>query len=170
MVSNPVVPKQYNDPSAERAFVRADGNATIVCPGCGTVKIVPVGQYKERQHRLQVRCSCSHIFKINLDFRQCFRKPTNLSGIYGLHPPAVGGGVVQVLNLSLSGLCFEVSGVHKITIGDKGRIDFTLDNRKKTRLVREFVVRSITGKMIGCQFKKEQQFEKELGFYLRFGP
>lgn len=170
MPDNQVVPTQFDDSSAERAFVRDDGNATIVCPQCSSVKIVPVSQYKGRQHRLQVRCSCSHVFKINLDFRQCYRKSTKLSGIYALHPPAVGGGMAQVLNISLGGLCFEVQSVHNIQINQKGRIDFTLDNKKKTRLVREFIVRSVTGKMIGCQFKKEQQFEKELGFYLRFGP
>lgn len=170
MPGKSVVPSHFNDPSTERSFVRGDGNATIVCPNCSSVKIVPVSQYKERQHRLQVRCSCSHVFKINLDFRQCFRKSTKLKGIYGLHPPAVGSGQVEILNLSLSGLCFEVKGFHRIEVNQKGRIDFALDDRKQTRLVREFVVKSVTGKLIGCQFRKERQFEKELGFYLRFGP
>lgn len=160
----------HDDDTAERAFVRADGSATLTCPQCNSVKIVPVHQYKERQHRLQVRCACSHVFKINLDFRQCYRKSTNLNGIYALIPPATGGGMVRIHNLSLTGVCFEVQGVHNIEPGQKGRIDFTLDNKKQTRLVREFVVRTITGSMIGCEFRKEQQFEKELGFYLRFGP
>lgn len=164
------IPTQQEEDKAERAFVRPDGNATLVCPQCNSIKIVPVSQYKERQHRLQVRCACSNVFKINLDFRQCYRKNTNLTGTYALHPPAVGGGRVKILNLSLTGVCLEISGVHKIKVGQKGRIDFTLDNKKQTRLIREFTVRSVTGNLIGCEFKKEQQFEKELGFYLRFGP
>jgi hypothetical protein len=169
-MTNPGTPNLPNDDTAERAFVRADGNATLVCPQCNSVKIVPVMQYKERQHRLQVRCACAHVFKINLDFRQCYRKVINLTGIYALKPPAVGGGMVRIHNISLSGICFEVTGVHQIQLGQKGRIDFTLDNKKETRLIREFTVRSVSGAMIGCEFTKEQQFEKELGFYLRFGP
>lgn len=84
--------------------------------------------------------------------------------------PATGAGGVKILNLSLDGACFEADGIYPIQVGQKGRIDFTLDDRKKTRLVREFIVRAVRGNSIGCQFRKVHAFEKELGFYLRFGP
>ncbi len=87
-----------------------------------------------------------------------------------MKPPAVGGGMVHIRNLSLTGIAFEIKGTHTIKPGQKGQIDFTLDNRKKTRLVREFIVRTIRGHSVGCEFRKDQAFEKELGFYLRFGP
>lgn len=161
---------QHDEETIEKAFVSDDGKTTIVCPNCSSVKIVTTGQYRERQHRLKVRCSCSHVFVVNLDFRQCFRKNTNLTGIYNLHPPAVGGGMVQIKNLSLIGVAFEITGNHSIEPGQKGRIELTLDNRRKTRLVREFIVRNVRGNSIGCEFRKDQAFEKELGFYLRFGP
>ena len=159
---------ESHDSAIERSFVREDGTVTITCPSCNKVKIASVNQYKERQHQLQVRCSCSHVFKIHLDFRQYFRKLTKLSGNYKLHPPAFGVGPVEILNLSMLGLLFEVPGFHKIEIGQKGRIDFTLDDKKGTKLVKEFIVKSVNGKLIGCEFIKDRQFEKELGFYLRF--
>lgn len=84
--------------------------------------------------------------------------------------PAVGGGRLSILNLSLDGACFEVSGTHKLKIDQKGRIDFTLDDRKATRVRRDFIIKMVSGNLIGCQFHKSQAFEKELGFYLRFGP
>lgn len=153
-----------------KAFVHEDGRTSIVCPQCSKVKAVAVGQYRGRQHQLKVRCSCSHVFKVNLDFRQSYRKPTDLAAIYNLFPPAVGGGMSQVLNLSLSGICFEVKGVHGIKIGQKGRIDFTLNNRRATRLIRDFTVRTVRQRTIGCEFRQDQAFEKDLGFYLRFDP
>ena len=168
MADKSVVSAGSQDSAVERSFVREDGSATLTCPNCNKVKTVSVSQFKERQHRLQVRCSCKHVFRINLDFRQYFRKATKLRGVYALHPPAVGGGPVDILNLSLLGLCFQVSGLHKIEVGQKGRIDFTLDDKKETRLVREFTVKSVKGNLVGCQFIKDRQFEKELGFYLRF--
>lgn len=84
--------------------------------------------------------------------------------------PAVGGGKAKILNISLNGACFEVSGIHKIQIGQTGWVDFTLDDRKATHLKRDFIIRAVVGNAIGCEFKKSQAFEKELGFYLRFGP
>ncbi len=165
--------KQHNqehdhDQPAQKAFVKPDGQTTLVCPKCSTIKIVSVTQFKERQHRLKVRCSCSHTFMVNLDFRRCYRKDIDLEGTFMLYPPAAGGGSVHIRNLSQSGICFEAPKFHSIMIGQKGRIDFTLDNKKKSRLVREFAVRSIHGSMIGCEFLNYQEFEKELGFYLRF--
>lgn len=153
-----------------KAFVNVDGKTTLVCPECNTVKTVSVGQLRQRQHKVKVRCPCSNIFKVNLDFRKCFRKPTSLEGMFDMVPPAIGGGKVKVINLSLDGLCFEVTGYHRLDIGQKGNIDFTLDDRKGTRLKREFTIRMVSGNKIGCEFKKSAAFEKELGFYLRFGP
>lgn len=163
-------PTQHDEDILDKAFVNEDGRTTLICPRCKMVKVVSVEQFRQRQHRLKARCSCSHVFNVNLDFRKCFRKPTNLSGIFNMSPPAVGGGIMRILNLSLEGACFEVNGVHKIKIGQKGRLDFNLDDRKETKMRREFVVRMVNGNAIGCQFLSAQAFEKELGFYLRFGP
>lgn len=160
----------HDDATPTKAFVNVDGQTTLVCPYCSSVKTVSVGQFRERQHKLKVRCSCSNVFSVNLDFRKCFRKPTRIEGLYDMIPPAVGGGKVLVVNLSIDGACFEVGGLHKLSIGQKGHIDFTLDDRKATRLKREFVIRMVSGSSIGCEFKKTNAFEKELGFYLRFGP
>lgn len=161
---------EKSDPTVIKTFVKEDGKTTIICPSCESVKIVSVGHFRERQHVLKVRCSCSYVFHVHLDFRQAFRRPTNFTGIYNLHPPAVGGGKAAIHNLSLNGICFEVRGIHQIESGQRGSIDFNLDNRKKTRLVREFTVRAVREKYIGCEFRQDQAFEKELGFYLRFGP
>ena len=76
----------------------------------------------------------------------------------------------MIINLSLEGACFEVTGTHRLAIGQKGTINFTLDDRKATRLKRDFAIRMVHGSKIGIEFKKAQAFQKELGFYLRFGP
>ena len=167
------VSEEQNGPSGQveiigKSFVKSNGEATFVCPACQGVKLASVGQFRERQHQVKVRCSCSHVFKVSLDFRQCYRKPTQLTGIYHMEPPAVGGGIARICNISRSGLCLEVKGVHALSKGQKGRIDFALDDKKRTELRKEFIIRVVNGGTIGCEFIQHAAFEKELGFYLRF--
>ncbi len=152
----------------EKTFVKDDDVAIIVCPTCSAAKSISVAQYRNAQHLITVKCKCGKTFKILLDFRQSYRKPTNLTGTYSMHPPAVGGGLVKIKNVSLSGLCFEVHGVHDIRIGQRALLEFTLDNRKETLIKKQVIIRSIRGRDIGCEFHQDQAFEKDLGFYLRF--
>lgn len=156
---------------AVKAFVNEDGHTTLVCPECRAVKSISAVQYRGWLHNLKVRCSCSQVFEVNLDFRQTFRRTTNLTGTYTLFAPASGAGTAQIRDLSLSGASFIISsGAQGLEAGSRGRLEFTLDDKKKTRLIREFVIQYIKGRTVGCSFRKDQAFDKELGFYLRFGP
>ena len=60
-----------------------------------------------------------------------------------------------------------VSGVHNVRVGQKILVNFALDDQKGTTLKKMTVVRSVDDKRIGCEFRKDQAFEKDLGFYLR---
>ena len=149
-----------------KTFVKDDSQATIVCPACSCAKTISVEEFRHKQHVLKVKCKCGHTFTLQLEFRQFFRKDTELQGVYDVKPPARGGGIVKITNLSLTGACFEVRGVHGLKIGQKGSIVFTLDNRKETVLYRQVIIRTVDGNRIGCEFVEERAFEKELGFYL----
>ncbi|WP_459945098.1 PilZ domain-containing protein [Desulfocastanea catecholica] len=155
-----------NEISLLKSFVKADDEAMIVCPACDTAKKISAAQFRHRQHLVKVKCKCGHLFKVHLEFRRHFRKTTELEGTYDVHPPAIGGGRMKVVNLSLSGACVEVWGVHDLKIGQKGSLVFTLDNRKKTVLFKKAIIRSINGNRIGCEFVQDQAYDKDLGFYL----
>ena len=51
-------------------------------------------------------------------------------------------------------------------IGQKIQIEFVLDDSKHTTLKKTAVVKSVNDNRIGCEFHKEQAFDKDLGFYL----
>ncbi len=155
-----------NHTPTNKTFVKDDSQATIVCPACSSAKTISVEQFRHRQHVLKVKCKCGHAFSLQLEFRQFFRKDTDLQGVYDIQPPARGGGIATIVNLSLVGACFEVRGVHNLKIGDKGSLVFTLDNRKETVLYRQVIIRSVDGNRVGVEFVEERAFEKELGFYL----
>lgn len=150
----------------QKAFVKDGDEATIICPSCNVVKELSVRQFRHRLHMLKVKCKCGNTFRVQLEFRRHFRKPTDLSGTYDLLHPAVGGGIARIVNLSLSGVCFEVKGMHDLKIGQKGVLVFKLDNRKETVLSKRVIVRSVIGNRIGSEFMEDQAYEKELGFYL----
>jgi hypothetical protein len=156
------------DPKELRTFVKDGDVAVIVCPTCGIAKEIKVGQYRNVMHTLKVNCRCGVTFKVLLDFRQNYRKPTNLAGTYVMIPPAAGGGKMMVKNVSLSGIGFEITGHHAIQTGQKAIVEFTLDNRKESHIKKQITVRSIRGSFIGGEFQQDQAFEKDLGFYLRF--
>lgn len=150
-----------------KSFVKAGDHATIVCPQCNISKDISVQQFRQRLHTLKVKCPCGYDFKVQLEFRRHYRKTTELQGSYDPTMTAIHGGRAKVINLSLSGACFELRGNHDLQIGQKGVLIFTLDNRNETRLIKHIVIKTINGNRIGSEFVDDRAFEKELGFYLR---
>lgn len=139
----------------------------IVCPSCCSARTISVRQFRHHLHLLKVKCRCGHSFRVQLEFRRHYRKPTELNGTFDAAPPASGGGFARILNLSLSGACFEFRAMHDLKVGQKGKLLFTLDNRKQTVLSKNVCIRSVDGNRIGSEFISDRAFDKDLGFYLR---
>lgn len=151
-----------------RSYVNIDNTVTIVCPSCNTPKNISVASFKNKCHFLKVRCPCENVFRVHLDFRQHYRKSTELPGIYVcLKPAGIGGGRMMVNDISLGGVAITVSERHDLQMGCVLNLSFNLDDRKKKLIKKKAVVRSITGNFIGCQFTDRQLYEKEIGFYLK---
>lgn len=152
--------------SQNRAFVSETGLATLTCPNCGMTKQVLVSQYCGKYHTLKVRCRCKQFFSTQLEFRQSHRKQTNLKCFYNILP-GKDGGVASIRDISKEGIGITVSGTHNVKVGQKVKLDFSLDDHKQTPLQKQVVVRSVHNNRIGCEFNHMQAFEKDLGFYLR---
>ncbi len=150
-----------------KAFVNNSGISSISCPACGLVREASVAKFQNQRHVLSVKCKCGTNFKVHLEFRKFFRKNTDLEGVYTILPPDSGGGLAQIKNISRSGIGFCVSGKHTIQTGQNAKVKFTLDNRKSTTLDKFVIIKSVNDNYIGCAFIENQDFEKELGFYLQ---
>jgi len=148
-------------------FVRDEDRASIVCPACGLAKTVSVQQFRDGKHTVKGQCTCGHSFIINLEFRRHRRKETDLDGRYNSEKAAVSWRIVRIINLSLGGACFEIQGKHDIETGQQGNIDFTLDNHKQNVFMKNVIIRSVKGNIIGCSFIKDRAYEPALGFYLQ---
>ncbi len=156
-----------NEQQINTSFVKDDNEATVVCPDCDLAKTVSVKQFRNQQHKIKVKCTCGNVFEIMLEFRQHRRKDTSLSGTYKSDASNIDDGVVEIVNLSMGGACFETRGNHDVKIGQTGSINFTLDNRKQSVLLKYVVIRSAQGNRIGCEFIEDQAYEAALGFYLQ---
>lgn len=151
----------------QKSFVMDTDQTTIVCPSCGQAKTVSVEKFRHHKHTLKVKCKCSHTFNVLLEFRRHPRKQTELDGLYdGKQRSSTAGGKVKIRNLSLSGAFLEIKGIHNLQVGQKGDLIFTLDDRKKTSLKKEVIIRSVNSNRIGVEFVENRAFQKELGFYL----
>lgn len=150
-----------------KAFVRENDTVTIVCPACKMPKNAAVGAFRNKSHYLKVRCPCETVFTVHLDFRQHYRKLTDLPGTFKSINPSGMGGDIHIKDISVSGIGFTFSGMQFLEKGHTLSVSFTLDDKKKTRLTKEVVVQSVQGDFVGCRFVERQAYEKELGFYLK---
>lgn len=151
-----------------KAFVRPDNTTTIICPTCKKVTQVSVDTFRKKKHCLNVRCQCNTRFMVRLDFRDYYRKQTDLPGCYRiLNPPAGGSGDIHICNISLSGIGFTVSGLHMMEPGQILELEFRLNDKKQTKLVKQVRICTVEKNYIGCEFINQEPMEKALGFYLR---
>jgi len=151
-----------------KSFVRPDNTATIICPACNVAKQVSVEAYRHKNHSLNIRCKCNTKFTVYLDFRKHYRKQTDLPGTYRvIDPPGEGSGDINICNISQGGIGFTVSGLHEIKKGQIVQLEFHLDDKNKTKLVKQARICSIENNRIGCKFINQALIEKALGFYLR---
>ena len=55
---------------------------------------------------------------------------------------------------------------HKIEVNDVLTIEFRLDNRRRTRIVKTVRVMHVMGGTIGAEFRERQAYSTELTYYL----
>ncbi len=152
--------------SPHRSFVNSNDKILIVCPECNFSKMFSAEQFRNRQNFLKIKCKCGHSFTVQLEFRLHIRKQTKLRGICKFSSTGTGVWEVILVNLSLGGVCLELRGNHGLTIGDKGILKFTLDDRKATAITKQITVKGITTNLIRCEFVEDRAYQKALGFYL----
>lgn len=154
--------------NVRKVFVKKNNLAAIKCLECGFLKNLSVAKYRHNRKPLTIRCRCKNTFAISLDFRRHYRKPVVLSGVYEMQPPSEDKGRMRIKNISFSGIGFTVESPHAIQSGQEGRVEFTLNNRKRSEIKKKIEVIAVNKNYVGCTFTDIQPFEKDLGFFLRF--
>lgn len=153
--------------NSPKSFVRSGNEVLIVCPECSFSKSLAAVQFRHRQNLLKIKCKCDHTFTVQLEFRLHVRKETELEGICRFSSNGKGVWQVILVNLSLGGVCLELHGNNGLAVGDKGTLEFTLDDRKETTIIKQIIVKGISANLVRCEFIEDRAYQKALGFYLQ---
>ena len=157
---------QWLQSHPQKTFVSSDNRVPFICPECYFSKEFPVSQFHRHHHFLSIQCKCKHLFRVQVEHRRSIRKNTGIGSFCVMDSTDTDRWNVTIVNLSLRGVCLEFNISHAFIIGEKGIVEFTLNDSKKTVINREIIVKSTSTKRIMCQFHGEYAYQKVLGFYL----
>lgn len=148
----------------KKIYVDSDGMVNFTCPQCWITKKESAYIYKSHPEPVTIECTCQNVYVVQIDFRRAYRKKTNLSGSY----TATKWGIMTVKNISMGGGGFEAKLHHGLIHGDNIKIQFQLDNDKRSLIKKNATICVIEGNYIGCRFLDPPgSIDSELGFYLR---
>jgi hypothetical protein len=154
----------------EKVYITSKQMATFSCPKCQKSKTVDVSKYAnlDKIIKVNVKCPCGNTFTSILEKRKKYRKETNLHGTYTriVNGKEAGGGLMKVVDLSISGMKLRISGDHECETGDVIRVEFHLDDPRRSLIIKKVIIRNIMGDEIGTELALTEAVDKALGFYL----
>jgi hypothetical protein len=154
----------------QTVFISSKNTATFRCPQCGKAKTADVSQHAASDKRITVTCTCvcGHKFRCRLEKRKQYRKEANLPGkftLVGKDGPQ-DTGLMKIVDISTTGLKFKMTVPHQFPIGTTLRVEFSLDDRKRTPMEKRVIVRNVSGLYVGSSFHPNEPADPALGFYL----
>ncbi len=150
-----------------KVFVDSDGIATFVCPRCGKIVRKNMAKYTaiKKPVRIKCKCPCKHVYYAVLERRKAIRKEHALQGTYFRSKGEQGHFFVK--DISNSGMKMEIPLNPTINIGEKMRIEFTLDDVNNSVIRREVIVRNSFDSCLGVEFLSKEHYDK-FGSYLLY--
>jgi hypothetical protein len=157
----------------QKIFLTRDHKATLVCPECERSRTVDVAEHVNRHHevRIRVKCPCGRRYPATLERRRFFRKDVHFRGTFARLDDgrSAGGGEMAVRDLSRTGVCIRLNTMRKLHVGDRLVVNFCLDDRHRSLIRKESIVRRIDGLDLGAEFTSTDPSDphaKAIGFYL----
>lgn len=153
-----------------KVFIAGNNTATFVCPQCGNGTTTDVSKYAAIKQKVTVscRCACGHHFDVSLEKRRQYRKETDLPGVF-FYRQANGKndkGSMRVVDISFTGIKIKLNVARQFDEGDSLKVEFHLDDNRRTLISREVVVRNVHQNLVGTSFVQDQGDDPNLGFYL----
>ncbi len=155
---------------AQKVFITSKNTATFVCPQCGNATVTDVSKYAviNRKVTVNCKCVCGHRFSVTLEKRRQYRKSTDLPGVY-YHNTGDGNtdkGIMRVVDISSNGLKLKLNVERRFKGGERLTVEFHLDDKRRTFIQRDVVVRNVHKNLVGTSFARHVGDDPALGFYL----
>ena len=148
-------------------WTNQESHPLYTCPQCETMdktKLAPI-QIRDKW-TIEFMCTCGCNFAVSVEHRDFYRKRTNLEGSYTHLSNGGKNERMQVLNLSIGGIGFSTRTFNAVSVGDRIRMNFILDDNKQSIVRKEGVVRHVFGNYVGCEFTDTKIIDSNLTFYL----
>lgn len=147
-----------------KVYLDETRNATIVCPNCGKSREINFSQ-REAPPSSLVKCGCGNSFIVLFEKRQYYRKQVDIRGIAFAKADLTEGEPIQIMDVSIGGVHFRVSGINPFHLDQKLRIVFRLEDKTVSMVVS---VRRIIDNKVGAEITTiDDHSRKVLGFFLR---
>jgi hypothetical protein len=154
----------------QTVFISSNNTATFRCPQCGKAKTADVSRYATTEKKISVNCTCvcGHQFRCRLEKRKQYRKGSDLPGKFTFRGEdgSEDTGLVKVVDLSTTGLKLKLNVPRGFPIGARLLVEFCLDDRKRTPMEKQVIVRNVSGLYVGASFLPNELDDPALGFYL----
>jgi hypothetical protein len=152
----------------KKLYVAADGTVTFICLKCGAARKESVQQYKDHKDPIKINCPCSNICEVQLEFRKHYRKETHIGGMYLRSSNGGHWGHMIIKNLSMVGCGFETWKTPTLLPGEEIKLEFVLDDHRRSMIKKKAIVHKVRGHYVGCQFSElPGAYNADLGFYLK---
>jgi len=157
----------------QKVFISSDNTITFKCPKCNLPKTLNVSKYKnlEKAERVKVKCVCEHVYYALIEKRKQFRKRTNFPGTF---THIVSGipkdkGTMVVTDVSRTGLRIKLNSKREFFIGDKITVEFHLDDKNRSFIKKECIIKKDFGLEFGIEFisvHPSDPSDRAIGFYM----
>ena len=149
----------------ERVYVDDTNHVTITCPKSKLEKNLDVTDFKDSHKRLEAKCKCGEVFRVELEFRRYYRNEVRLAGEYFFQEKDERGDIL-IEDISMTGIRFSSLKPHNISKDDSVELKFTLTNQRKTEIKTLVKIIWIADRNVGAQFIDLKHFKQDLVFYL----
>lgn len=158
----------------EKVFVKND-KATFVCPKCKKTTVEDVSLLIQCDVAVRIKhgCTCGHVYDVLLERRKFYRKPVKLPGIFYLNPTDKQKRRMTVRDISRGGVKLQLDDPIQLSISDTISIEFRLDDKHKTLIKKEVIIRNSYGNQVyGAEFFSrdlknpyDKAYDMAIGFY-----
>ena len=128
--------------------------AMVVCPQCGTARIVSTAKMRKCGHKVRLKCNCGGRFAAFVECRRACRRDTNLVGFYSRTLKREERERIFIKNISMTGIGFVTVKSNDLKQGDEIAVEVTLDDKRASKISKDAVVLRVgKGNYVGCKFK-----------------
>lgn len=152
---------------SQKIYIGNRDKVPITCGRCGLTRYMDVTKIGNLYRPFRVNCSCRFSFLVIFEKRGYYRKVTDLTGYCARLDSEGVDWMITVENLSQTGIGFRTLETNDITVNERLKIEFALDNEQKAVVKTPLIVACVKDRYVGGKFQDlPEHAKKQIGFYL----